>query len=123
MLFNAKSPVTLNLDLEVPEFDEVSNTSPTSVLRSLRKALGREQFRQILFAVLTGIQVLVRGPKAPTLESLYSLCSLVPRACRRVKTQAVQYLDSNICNFIGMLFNQYLYRSPLFIYNSDSKFN
>ena len=117
MLLNAKSPVNLNLDLDVPEFEEVSNTSPTSVLRDLRKALGREQFRQILFAVLTGVQVLVRGPKTSTLESLYSLCSLVPRACRRVKTQAIQYLDSNICNFIGTFFKFiYLVQPILFLY-------
>lgn len=102
MLFNAKLPVTLNLDLDVPQIDEVSNTCPTTILRNLREVLGREQFRQILFAVLTGVQVLVRGPKLPTLKSLYSLCSLVPKACRRVQIQAVQYLDSNVCNFIGM---------------------
>lgn len=101
MLFNAKLPVTLNLDLDVPQIDEVSNMCPTSILRNLRKVLGRNQFRQILFSVLTGIQILVRGPKLPTLKSLYSLCSLVPKACRRVQTQSDQYLDSRICNFIG----------------------
>lgn len=102
MLFNAKLPVTLNLDLDVPQIDEVSNMCPTSILRNLRKVLGRNQFRQILFSVLTGIQILVRGPKLPTLKSLYSLCSLVPKACRRVQTQSDQYLDSRICNFIGV---------------------
>lgn len=105
-LINAKAPVNLSVDNKMPDFIEISNLNPMSILRNLRKALGREQFRQILYAVLIGIQILVRGPPLQTLESLYGLCSLVPRACRRVRTRAKEYLDSNECNFISKLENK-----------------
>ena len=100
-LVNAKSPINLSVDARIPDFDEISNLNPMSILRKLRRALGRDQFRQILYAVLIGIQILVRGPPLQSLESLYGLCSLVPRACQRVKTQAPEYMDSKMCNFIS----------------------
>ncbi|XP_014209477.1 folliculin [Copidosoma floridanum] len=101
-LNNAKYPVNLNVDSRIPDFQEVSNLNPMTVLRNLRSTLGRDQFRQILYAVLTGIKILVRGSARETLESLYALCSLVPRACRRVKTRAQNVPETNIFNFISV---------------------
>lgn len=72
------------------------------ILKDLRAVLGKDQFRQLLYSSLTGVQILVRGPNIERLESLYGLSSLIPRACRRVKTQATEYMDPNKCNFIGM---------------------
>ncbi|OXU20346.1 hypothetical protein TSAR_000051 [Trichomalopsis sarcophagae] len=101
-LVNAKSPINLSVNSRIPDFNEISNLNPMTILRNLRRALGHNQFRQILYAVLIGIQILVRGPPLQTLESLYGLCSLVPRACQRVKTHAQEYMDSNMCNFISV---------------------
>lgn len=71
------------------------------ILKDLRSVLGKDQFRQLLYSSLTGVQILVRGPNIQRLESLYGLSSLIPRACRRVKTHATEYMDPNKCNFIG----------------------
>ena len=70
-------------------------------MRELRNKLGKEQFQKILYAALVGIQILVRGQPGETLEALYGLCSLVPKACQRVKIQAQEYLESNAYNFIS----------------------
>ncbi|XP_017795617.1 PREDICTED: uncharacterized protein LOC108577040 [Habropoda laboriosa] len=82
-LVNAKLPVNLTLNSNepetTPEFSEVS-----------------------VYSSLTGVQILVRGPNIQRLESLYGLSSLIPRACRRVKTQETEYMDPNKCNFIGV---------------------
>ncbi|XP_031826521.1 folliculin [Nomia melanderi] len=105
-LVNAKLPVNLNLNSNESEtnseFSEVSEKSTTVILRDLRSILGKDQFRQLLYSSLTGVQILVRGPSIETLESLYGLSSLIPCACRRVKTQATEYMDPNKCNFIGV---------------------
>lgn len=108
---NAKSPVNLNLHSDnssvLPEFNELNNTSPFTVLQDLLIKLGKEEFRQLIYASLTGVQILVRGPKRDTLETLYGLSSLVPRACRRVKTGALEYMDPNTCNFLGAFLISY----------------
>ncbi|OAD51975.1 Folliculin [Eufriesea mexicana] len=105
-LVNAKLPVNLTLNSNESEttleFSEVSGKSTTVILRGLRTVLGKDQFRQLLYSSLTGVQILVRGPNTQRLESLYGLSSLIPRACRRVKTQATEYMDPNKCNFIGV---------------------
>ncbi|XP_076670378.1 folliculin-like [Andrena cerasifolii] len=105
-LVNAKLPVNLNFNSNASEatseFSEISEKSTTAILRDLRTVLGPEQFRQLLYASLTGVQILVRGPSIQRLESLYGLSSLIPRACRRVKTQATEYMDPDKCNFIGV---------------------
>ncbi|XP_071878548.1 folliculin [Bombus fervidus] len=105
-LVNAKLPVNLTLNSNEPEttleFSEVSGKSTTVILKDLRAVLGKDQFRQLLYSSLTGVQILVRGPNIERLESLYGLSSLIPRACRRVKTQATEYMDPNKCNFIGV---------------------
>lgn len=102
---NAKLPINLNLysdESELsPEFSEITEKSTVVVLRDLKRVLGKDQFRQLLYSCLTGVQILVRGPKIQRLESLYGLSSLVPRACRRVKTQTSEYMDPDACNFIG----------------------
>ncbi|XP_012283944.1 folliculin isoform X2 [Orussus abietinus] len=90
-----------NVDHHI-EFAEITGKTPTSILRDLRRVLGRDQFRQILYSTLIGVQILVRGPRCQTIESLYGLSSLVPKACRRVQTQATEYMDPNACNFIGV---------------------
>ncbi|CAL7935788.1 unnamed protein product [Xylocopa violacea] len=105
-LVNAKLPVNLTLhsnEAEItPEFSEVSGKSATAILKQLRAVLGKDQFRQLLYSSLTGVQILVRGPNIERLECLYGLSSLIPRACRRVKVQAPEYMDPNKCNFIGV---------------------
>ncbi|XP_053995100.1 uncharacterized protein LOC128885211 [Hylaeus volcanicus] len=105
-LVNAKLPVNLNLNSNeseaTSEFSEVSGKSTTVILRDLRTILGKDQFRQLLYSSLTGVQILVRGPSIQRLESLYGLSSLIPCACRRVKARATEYMDPNKCNFIGM---------------------
>ncbi|XP_014602087.1 PREDICTED: folliculin isoform X3 [Polistes canadensis] len=104
-LVNTKLPVNLNLNTEesqTSEFSEISNNTAILILRNLKEILGKDQFRQLLYSSLTGIQILVRGPKTQRIESLHGLSSLVPKACRRVHTQAVEYLDLNKYNFIGV---------------------
>ncbi|XP_012257206.2 folliculin [Athalia rosae] len=105
-LVNARSPIIPKLTLEepkiAPEFSEISHKSPISILKGLRLVLGKDHFRQILYSSLTGIQVLVRGPRAQILELLFGLSYLVPAACRRVVTQATEYMGPNLCNFIGV---------------------
>lgn len=105
-LVNAKLPINLNFHSDnselLPEFSEIAEKSIAVILRDLKRELGKDQFRQLLYACLTGVQVLVRGPKIQRLESLYGLSSLVPRACRRVKAQASEYTDPDTCNFIGI---------------------
>lgn len=105
-LVNAKLPVNLNLNSNesenTSEFSKVSGKSTTVILRNLRTILGKDQFRQLLYSSLTGVQILVRGPSIQRLESLYGLSSLIPCACRRIKTQATEYMDPNKCNFIGV---------------------
>lgn len=108
-LVNAKSPINLSVDNRIPDFKDISELNPMSILRNLKQALGREQFRQILYAVLIGIQILVRGPPVETLESLYGLCSLVPRACQRVRTHAQEYMNPKMCNFISEYFLSYFF--------------
>ncbi|XP_020290798.1 folliculin [Pseudomyrmex gracilis] len=105
-LVNAKLPINLNFHSDnseiLPEFSEISEKSTSVILRDLKRELGKDQFRQLLYACLIGVQVLVRGPKIQRLESLYGLSSLVPRACRRVNAQASEYTDPDTFNFIGM---------------------
>ncbi|XP_072757656.1 folliculin [Anoplolepis gracilipes] len=105
-LVNAKLPINLNLNSDeselLPEFAEIAEKSTTVILRDLKQVLGKDQFRQLLYSCLTGVQVLVRGPKIQRLESLYGLSSLIPRACRRVKTKTSEYMDPDTCNFIGV---------------------
>lgn len=105
-LVNAKLPINLNFNSDdsefLPEFAEIAEKSTVVILRDLKQILGKDQFRQLLYSCLTGVQVLVRGPKIQRLESLYGLSSLIPRACRRVKTQTMEYMDPDMCNFIGV---------------------
>ncbi|CAL1686205.1 unnamed protein product [Lasius platythorax] len=105
-LINAKLPINLNLNSDdselLPEFSEITEKSIAVILRDLKQILGKDQFRQLLYSCLTGVQVLVRGPKIQRLESLYGLSSLIPRACRRVKAQTSEYMDPDMCNFIGV---------------------
>lgn len=98
--------MNLNLNSDnsevLPEFAEIAEKSTAVILRDLKQILGKDQFRQLLYSCLTGVQVLVRGPKIQRLESLYGLSSLIPRACRRVKTETSEYMDPDTCNFIGI---------------------
>ena len=71
---NAKSPINLNVENRIADFKHFADLNPMTVLRKLRKELGCDQFRQILYAVLIGIQILIRGPPMQTLEPLYGLC-------------------------------------------------
>jgi len=108
---NAKLPVNLNLnsgDSELlPEFSEIAEKSIAVILRDLKRIVGKDSFREVLYSCLTGIQVLVRGPRIQRLESLYGLSSLVPKACRRVKVQTSEYMDPDTCNFIGTILHNY----------------
>lgn len=105
-LVNAKVPVNVNLNSGeselLPAFSEIADKSIAVILRDLKRVLGKDSFRQLLYSCLTGVQVLVRGPRIQRLESLYGLSSLVPRACRRVKAQTSEYMDPDACNFIGI---------------------
>ncbi|XP_066592727.1 folliculin isoform X2 [Prorops nasuta] len=104
-LINAKPLINMNLSMDDAidlEFNEIVEKSIIVILKKLKNALVKEQFRQLLYSSLTGVQILVRGPKIQRLESLYGLSSLIPRECRRVKSQATEYMDPNICNFIGV---------------------
>ncbi|XP_034939749.1 folliculin [Chelonus insularis] len=88
---------------ENPEFLNISEKKcPTTILRNLKQQLTTEKFRQLLYASLTGIQILVRGSEEETFETIYALSSLVPRACRRIKLQATEYIDEYNCNFLGV---------------------
>lgn len=94
--------VEMNREVCSPEFVEISKKSSTLILRQLSSCLSKHAFRQLLYASLTGIQVLVRGPKLERLEALYALSHLVPRACRRVHVTASEYTENEECNnFLG----------------------
>jgi len=103
---NAKLPVNLNFNSDdselLPEFSEIAEKSIAIILRDLKRIVGKDSFKELLYSCLIGIQILVRGPRIQRLESLYGLSSLVPRACRRIKTQTPEYMDPDMCNFIGM---------------------
>lgn len=124
-LVNAKSPINLSVDNQIPDFKDVCELNPMSILRKLKQAVGRDQFRQILYAVLIGIQILIRGPPLETLESLYGLCSLVPRACQRVKTHAQEYMNPKTCNFISKFFKTTALNSQIvsFLKEYDNQIN
>ncbi|XP_011310592.1 folliculin [Fopius arisanus] len=88
---------------ENPEFSEISKKKfVTTVLREISQQMSREHFRQLLFACLTGIQIVVRGPDSQALEILYALSSLVPKSCRRIQMGADEYKNINECNFLGI---------------------
>lgn len=86
----------------IPDFTKVSGKAVITILRELKNALGKEQFRQLLYSSLTGVQILVRGIQVQRFESLYGLSSLIPHACRRIQPDATEYLPPNQCNFIGV---------------------
>ncbi|XP_063979848.1 folliculin [Diachasmimorpha longicaudata] len=88
---------------ENPEFSEISKKKfATTILREISQQISREHFKQLLFACLTGIQVVVRGPNNQARELLYALSSLVPRSCRRIQVDADEYKGINECNFLGV---------------------
>lgn len=87
---------------ENPEFSEISKRKfVTTILREISQQMSRDHFKQLLFACLTGIQIVVRGPDSQSQEILYALSSLVPKSCRRIQMGAEEYKDINECNFLG----------------------
>lgn len=98
---NLNSGSNSRRDSQIPEFCEMLDKNPISILKQLKKEQGKEQFRKLLYSALTGIQILVRGSPSESLEILYALSSLVPKACQRIKPQAQEYLDSRTYNFIS----------------------
>lgn len=100
------------------EFKNISKSIiPVTILRELSCKLPTEKFRKMLYACLTGIQMVVRGPENKTLEVLYALSSLVPRSCRRIIINANEFHDNNECNFLGNLIFKLLSIAFLFFIN------
>lgn len=81
------------------ESPKSKNTATT--LRFLKKCLGSDDFRRILYASLTGIQILLRGPKSLTSDFLTCLSFLVPEVPQNIKFYAPEYLGTKTYNFIG----------------------
>ncbi|TNN81048.1 Folliculin [Liparis tanakae] len=72
-------------------------------LRHLRQVLGSAEFRQLVWHVLMGNQVIWRGADPGLIQSAFTvLKSLLPVGCVRSVTYSAQYEEAYKCNFLGL---------------------
>lgn len=91
--------------IDSPEFINISKIKASvTILRELSCKLTIDKFRKMLYACLTGTQMVVRGTDDKKIEILYALSSLVPRSCRRIIINSNEFRNINECNFLGKLF-------------------
>ncbi|XP_020627296.1 folliculin-like isoform X1 [Orbicella faveolata] len=74
-----------------------------SSLRHILKVLGSQHFHLLAFHVIQGNQVIVRGEKRKTVESVLNcLKVLIPSGCCSCIPYSTKYKDSWQCNFLGL---------------------
>uniref|UniRef100_A0A674MZW5 Folliculin n=1 Tax=Takifugu rubripes TaxID=31033 RepID=A0A674MZW5_TAKRU len=72
-------------------------------LRHLRQVLGAAEFRQLVWHVLMGNQVIWRGAEPSLIQSAFIvLKSLLPVGCVRSIPFSAQYEEAYKCNFLGL---------------------
>ncbi|KAM3614278.1 uncharacterized protein V6R79_012084 [Siganus canaliculatus] len=72
-------------------------------LRHLRQVLGAAEFRQLVWHVLMGNQVIWRGADPQLIQSAFTvLKSLLPVGCVRSVPYSDQYEEAYKCNFLGL---------------------
>ncbi|XP_070691264.1 folliculin isoform X1 [Pempheris klunzingeri] len=72
-------------------------------LRHLRQVLGAAEFRQLVWHVLMGNQVIWRGADPGLIQSAFKvLKSLLPVGCVRSVPYSAQYEEAYKCNFLGL---------------------
>uniref|UniRef100_A0A8C4GFC8 Folliculin n=1 Tax=Dicentrarchus labrax TaxID=13489 RepID=A0A8C4GFC8_DICLA len=72
-------------------------------LRHLRQVLGATEFRQLVWHVLMGNQVIWRGADPGLIQSAFTvLKSLLPVGCVRSVPYSAQYEEAYKCNFLGL---------------------
>ncbi|XP_030250310.1 folliculin isoform X2 [Sparus aurata] len=72
-------------------------------LRHLRQVLGAAEFRQLVWHVLMGNQVIWRGADPGLIQSAFTvLKSLLPVGCVRSVPYSAQYEEAYKCNFLGL---------------------
>ncbi|XP_068615699.1 folliculin isoform X1 [Brachionichthys hirsutus] len=72
-------------------------------LRHLRQVLGAAEFRQLVWHVLMGNQVIWRGADPGLIQSAFAvLKSLLPVGCVRSVPYSTQYEEAYKCNFLGL---------------------
>uniref|UniRef100_A0AAQ4RSL8 Folliculin n=2 Tax=Gasterosteus aculeatus aculeatus TaxID=481459 RepID=A0AAQ4RSL8_GASAC len=72
-------------------------------LRHLRQVLGPGEFRQLVWHVLMGNQVIWRGADPGLIQSAFTvLKSLLPVGCVRSVPFSAQYEEAYKCNFLGL---------------------
>ncbi|KAM8870517.1 folliculin isoform 2-T2 [Spinachia spinachia] len=72
-------------------------------LRHLRQVLGAGEFRQLVWHVLMGNQVIWRGDDPGLIQSAFTvLKSLLPVGCVRSVPLSAQYEEAYKCNFLGL---------------------
>ncbi|KAL9989301.1 hypothetical protein ACROYT_G003835 [Oculina patagonica] len=72
-------------------------------LRHILKVLGSHHFHLLAFHVIQGNQVIVRGEKRKTVESVLNcLKVLIPSGCCSFIPYSTKYKDSWRCNFLGL---------------------
>uniref|UniRef100_A0A8C5ATX6 Folliculin n=1 Tax=Gadus morhua TaxID=8049 RepID=A0A8C5ATX6_GADMO len=72
-------------------------------LRHLRLVLGAPEFRQLVWHVLMGNQVIWRGADPGLIQSAFTvLKALLPVGCVRLIPYSAQYEEAYRCNFLGL---------------------
>ncbi|KAJ1529241.1 hypothetical protein ONE63_006043 [Megalurothrips usitatus] len=82
----------------------VESTGPSvSSLSMLRTLLGAVNFASIVFCLLVGRQIVVRGQPASLVASiLFTLKTLLPQGCVRLIPFSSQYRSPTECNMLGI---------------------
>lgn len=81
------------------------NTNGPSInsLRELRSVLGPMNFASIVYCLIVGRQVVVRGQPAGLIASiLFTLKVLLPRGCVHLVPYSSQYIPLSDCNMLGI---------------------
>ncbi|XP_035695172.1 folliculin-like isoform X1 [Branchiostoma floridae] len=83
---------------------DADSTAPVfTSLRHFRQIIGSQGFHSIAHHILIGNQIIIRGEKRPTMESIINvLKSLLPMGCCRIVPYSATYEDSWKCNFLGL---------------------
>eukprot|EP00058_Branchiostoma_floridae_P010238 XP_002595726.1 hypothetical protein BRAFLDRAFT_113576 [Branchiostoma floridae] len=83
---------------------DADSTAPVfTSLRHFRQIIGSQGFHSIAHHILIGNQIIIRGEKRVTMESIINvLKSLLPMGCCRIVPYSATYEDSWKCNFLGL---------------------
>ncbi|CAH1273163.1 folliculin-like isoform X3 [Branchiostoma lanceolatum] len=83
---------------------DTDSTAPVfTSLRHFRQVIGSQGFHSIAHHILIGNQIIIRGEKRATIESIINvLKSLLPMGCCRMVPYSATYEDSWKCNFLGL---------------------